>query len=201
MIKSRPSRRAVSASAEGSHPGVHCDYEARAIGVSLFQHTRLQAVTLAQPVRHVEARDSAEHLDGRLEEDNGGGAVHVIVAVKQHRLTGGDGSLQPGYGFIHTQHKQRVMKMRDFRIKECEGFSRLGDAASYQQFCQHQRQAGCLGQFCGLGRMRLDKAPALAEELSAIFLSRSGRRGLRLDWPRNRTVDFSAHRAYSSSSS
>jgi hypothetical protein len=43
----------------------------------------------------MEARLAAEHLDGGLEQDHRGGAVHVVVAVEQHRLAIGDGALKP----------------------------------------------------------------------------------------------------------
>jgi hypothetical protein len=35
----------------------------------------------------MKADNAAEHFDGGLEQDDGGGAVHVVVAVEQHRLT------------------------------------------------------------------------------------------------------------------
>ena len=111
---------------KGAHAGVDGDDQAHALGVGRFQHARLQAVALAQPVGHVKARHAAEHLDGRLEQDDGGGAVHVVVAVEQHRLAVRDGPLQPFDGRGHAQHEEWIVKMSEFGIEEGEGVLRLG---------------------------------------------------------------------------
>ena len=127
---------------KGSHAGVHRNDQPDALGVSRFKHARLQAVALAQPVRHMEAGHAAEHLDGRLEQHDGGGAVHVVVAVEQHRLARGDGPLQPGDGRVHAQHQQGIVEVSDFRIEEGEGFGGLGNAAGHQQLGQHHAAGG-----------------------------------------------------------
>ncbi len=41
---------------KGAHAGVDGDDQPHALGVRRFEHARLQAVALAQAVRHVEAR-------------------------------------------------------------------------------------------------------------------------------------------------
>ena len=140
----------------------------------------------------MEARDSSEHLDGSLEQNDGGGAVHVVVAVKQDRLARGYGSLQPCDSRVHAQHEEGIVKVSNFWIEEGECFRWLGDAAGHQQFGQHLRQACGFGQRGGLVRMRLGEDPALAKQLP--------RRNL----PRKLPLDFnaeSAHCGYSSSSS
>ena len=71
---------------KGAHAGIDGDDQADALGMRRFQHARLQAVALAQAVRNVEAGNAAEHLDGCFEQDDGGGAVHIIIAVEQNRL-------------------------------------------------------------------------------------------------------------------
>ncbi len=91
--------------------------------------------------------------------------------------------------------------MCDFRVEKGEGFGWLDNAASHQQLGQHLRQAGGFGQLGGLGRMRLREAPALAKELPLFPLPRNGRPGLRGARLLNCPVAFSAHCAYSSSSS
>ena len=41
---------------KGAHAGVDGDHQAHALGVRRFEHARLQAVALAQAVRHMKAR-------------------------------------------------------------------------------------------------------------------------------------------------
>ena len=180
---------------KGSHAGVHGNHQPNALRVSLFQHARLQPVPLAQPVRHMEARIPAQHLDSRLQQHDGGGAVHVVIAIEQHRLARGDSLLQPLHGGLHAQHQKGIVQVRNFRIKKSECFRRLGNAARHQQLGQHLRQARSPGQRHGLVRMRLDETPALARRIQR----QAPRRNLSRSWP----IAFSArpaHRGYSSSS-
>jgi hypothetical protein len=66
---------------------------------------------------------AAEHLDGGLEQDHGGGAVHVVVAVEKHRLARGDGALQALDGRGHAQHEEGIVEMRRLGIEEGEGLA------------------------------------------------------------------------------
>ena len=70
---------------EGAHAGVDGDDKADAFGVGCFKDARLHAVAFAQAMGNVKAGDAAEHFDGGFEKDNGDGAVHVVVAVEEHR--------------------------------------------------------------------------------------------------------------------
>ena len=74
---------------EGAHAGVDGDDEANALGICCLKHERLQAIALAQTMRHVEANSAAEHLDSSFQQDDGGCAVDVVVAVEQDGLACG----------------------------------------------------------------------------------------------------------------
>jgi len=104
MIRSRPRLRA--------HAGVHGDDQPHALGIGCFKHARLQAVALAQPMRNMEAHRAAQHLDGGLEKDYGGGAIDVVVAIEEHRFMLRNGPLKARDGFVHAKHELRVVKMR-----------------------------------------------------------------------------------------
>ena len=116
----------------------------------------------------MEAGNAAEHLDRCLEQDDGGRAVDIVVAIEQHRFAIGDRLFKPRDSLGHAQHQERIVKMCDFRIEESEGIGGVLDAASHQQFGQHQRQVSGLSKRGGLVRIRPDKAPALVRELSCI---------------------------------
>jgi hypothetical protein len=87
---------------EGPHAGIDRDDQANTFSVGRFKDVGLQSVALAKTVGHMKASLAAEHLDGGFEQDNGSGAVHVVVAVEQHWLMGGDGPFEPLDGCGHT---------------------------------------------------------------------------------------------------
>ncbi len=122
----------------------------------------LQAVALAQAMRHVKADHAAEHFDRSLEQHNGGGAVDVVVAVEQDGLLAGDGRFDAFYGGLHAEHEQWIVQLRDFRIEEGEGFAGGVDAACDEEFGEDERNVRRLRESFGFLRMRLGKNPALA---------------------------------------
>ena len=110
---------------KGAHAGVHRDDQAHALGICRFKHARLQAVALAQPMRHMKANHAAEHFNGGLQQHDGGGAVHVVVAVEQDRFacarwrasTRSTAAAMPSI-------RQGIVEMGDIRIEKREGFVR-----------------------------------------------------------------------------
>jgi hypothetical protein len=110
---------------------------------------------------NVEAGDSAEHFDGGLEQDNGGGAVDVVVAVEKDGLAAVDGGFKAGDGGSHAEHQRWIVQMIDGGVKKGEGRGWRVDAAGEKQLREDERQARGLGQgFCF--RVRLGEDPALA---------------------------------------
>jgi hypothetical protein len=59
-----------------------------------------------------------EHFDGGLEQDDGGGAVYVVVAVEEDGFAGGDGQLESVGGGGHAQHQEGIVKLADLGIEE-----------------------------------------------------------------------------------
>jgi len=131
---------------KGAHAGVDGDDDTNALGVRGLEHARLHAVAVAQAVRHVKTRVTAEHFNGRLEQDHGDGAVHVVVAVKKNGLARGDGAFETVDGQGHAEHEERIVEMRGLGIEEGEGFSGLGDAAGDEQLGKNERQTGFAGE-------------------------------------------------------
>ena len=119
-------------------PGVDCDDEPNTLGICRFKHGGLQSVALAETVRHVEANFAAEHFDCGFEKDDGGGAVHVVVAVEQNRFLARDGRFDTFHGGLHAEHQQRIVQLGHFRIEKCEGFAGGGDAASDEEFGENK---------------------------------------------------------------
>jgi hypothetical protein len=150
-VKAKPSRRLSLG--KRSHAGVDCDYKLHALGVCHLQHARLHTVAIAQAMRNMESRFAAEHLNGSLQQDHRDGTVDVVVAVEEHRLAGGDGSLNPVDGHRHAPHQHRVIEVCGLWIEERVGLRGLRDSSRNKQLSEHERQARLLRQTRGFLRM------------------------------------------------
>ena len=62
-------------------------------------------------MRHVKIGRAAREFDGRFEDDDGGGAIDVVVAVNQHFLFALDGGFQAIQRRLHSAHLERIVKM------------------------------------------------------------------------------------------
>jgi len=151
---------------KGPHAGIDRDDQANAFRKSRFKHARLQPVTLLEPVRHVKADRAAEHLDGGLQQDNGSGAVHVVIAVKQNSLMVCDGAFQPLDSHCQSQHEEGIVKVGRLRVQKSVSPLCFRDATGHQQLGQHQGQASCVGQSRSLCGMRLSQGPMLTGALA-----------------------------------
>ncbi len=172
---------------KGPHARIDSDHQAYAIGIGGFEHGGLQAVALAQPMRHMKAHLAAEQFDCRLQKNNGSGAVDVVVSVQQDGLFARDGCFHAFHRGLHAQHQQRIVQLSNFRIEKREGFAGGADAARDKEFSQNQWNTRCLCECFGFLGMRICQNPTLA---------RSPENG-----GADRSCPDGAHRDYSSSSS
>src|SRR6202012_3367854 len=78
---------------EGADASIDADDEADALRGCGFKNLIAHAVAFAKTVRDVETDFAAEHFNGCFEQDGGGGAVYVVVAVDEDRLAALDGLL------------------------------------------------------------------------------------------------------------
>ena len=155
-------RCAVSASAKARMPVSTVITRRTPSAYAASSTARLQAVAFAEPVRNMKANRAAEHLDRRLQQHNGSSSVDVVVAVQQDRLFARDGCFDAFYRGDHAHHQQGIVKLRNFRIKKCEGFARSRDAARDQQFRQNHRNTRRFCQCFSFLGMRLVQNPTLA---------------------------------------
>ena len=82
---------------------------------------------------------AAEHLERRLEQHDGGGAIHVIVAVDENRFLAGDGRLYPRDRLGHALHRVGIKQVFQPRMKENVGFGSAAYSALRQQLGHNQR--------------------------------------------------------------
>ena len=70
----------------GANARIHADDQLDALGGRLLHHVGAHPVAVPQAVRNEEGRSAAGHLDGFLQDDDRGGAVHIVIAVDQDLL-------------------------------------------------------------------------------------------------------------------
>ena len=66
---------------KGTDAGIHADDQARATGSGLLDYVVFHAVAIADAMRYMEAGGAAAQLDRGLQDDDGNGSIHVVVAV------------------------------------------------------------------------------------------------------------------------
>ena len=87
----------------------------------------------------VEIYLAAEHLQRRLEQHDGGGAVHVIIAIDQDQFLAGDGRLHPRDRLGHALHGVGIEQVFDAGMKENIGFGSAAYPALRQQLGYDER--------------------------------------------------------------
>ena len=93
----------------------------------------------------VEPDYTAELFNGGLQEDYGGGSIHVVVAIEQNRFVGCDRALDPRYRGIHAEHVNRIMQVRSVWIQKSEGVSGGGDSTRNEKLGENlwQMRGSC----------------------------------------------------------
>ena len=149
---------------EGAHAGVDGDDNTNAIGVSRFEHARLHAVAIAQAMGNVKADFTAQHFDGGLEQDDGDGAVDVVVAIEKDGLVCRDGAFEALDRNGHSEHEEGIVKMRRLGVEEGEGLGDSGDAACDQQLREYDWQARFARKRRRLAGVRVGEEPPLGRQ-------------------------------------
>jgi hypothetical protein len=101
-------------------------------------------------VKADEIRAGGEHFDGGFEQDDGDGAVDVVVAIEEDRLARGDGALNALDCDGHAEHEKGIVEVGRLGIQESESFGGGGDAARYEQLRKNDRETSFAGE--GIGK-------------------------------------------------
>ena len=98
---------------EGADPGIDADDQAHARGGGALDHVVLHAVAFADAVRDVEVGGSTTEVDGRLQDDDCGGAVDIVVAVNEDAFLALDGGVQTVDSGAHAGHRIGRVQLRE----------------------------------------------------------------------------------------
>ncbi len=82
--------------------GIDADDQGDSSGGGFLDHFAAHSVAIAQAVWDVEGRFAAQQFDSFFQDDDGAGAIDVVVAVKQDRFVLGDSAMQAFNGQIHV---------------------------------------------------------------------------------------------------
>ena len=106
---------------------------------------------------------ATEHLDGGFEQDDGDGAIDVVVAVERMGHVQ-RWRVQTLNGRGHAEHEKGIVKMSRRGIEKSEGFGGRVDAPCDKQLGKHERQTRFAGQGSGLFGVRFGQEPALGRQ-------------------------------------
>ena len=122
---------------EGANAGVDADDEPHAVGGGALDHLVAHAIAFADAVRYVKLSRSPAKLNGRLENDDCRGAVHVVVAVNQNFFFALQRRFQPIQSGFHAAHPQRVVEVGKRRRQKTSSRLRFVDPTPDQEIGKH----------------------------------------------------------------
>ena len=107
MPSSRARRAAAAPLIPQSTETTSCD----PVSFETVEGGRLEAVAVAQAFGNEVDDVPAEQLQRAPQDDRGGDAVDVVVAVDRDALAGGNGLLEPHDGALHVGQPERVQQV------------------------------------------------------------------------------------------
>ena len=140
-IRSTPEPLRRLCGREGANPCVHADDQPNAGCRGRLDHVVLHAVAFADAVGHVEVGRAAAQFDRRLQNDDGSGAVHVVVAVNQDAFLAFDSGIEALDRRFHSGHQVRGVQIRELRSEISLRRCRVPNSAHVQQSRQRRREA------------------------------------------------------------
>src|SRR5581483_10606127 len=79
---------------EGPCPGVHADDEANTSCSGALNHIAAEIVTFANTMRNMDVSLTTAEFDRGLQDDHGGGSIHVVIAVDENAFFALDGGIE-----------------------------------------------------------------------------------------------------------
>jgi hypothetical protein len=144
----------------GPDAGVDADDQCHAHGRRALDHVGAHAVAVPQAMWNVKAGLAPGHLDGSLQNDDGYGPVHVVIAVDQDFLLGSNGRQQALNGVVHAGQQRRVEQVLEGGSQKPARGRSIGDPAAQQHGSGEGLHAQVHGQRSGGIRIRGGNQPA-----------------------------------------
>jgi len=143
-----------------ANAGVHADNQLDAVGGGLFHRVGAHPVAIAQPVRDEELGRAPRHFDRFFEDDHGGGAIHVVIAIDQDALAVRYGAPQPRDGFGHAAQRPGRVQIGEGGQQEAARGFRIAKIACQQDARGRQADIQCRRQRLGFLVLCFGNQPA-----------------------------------------
>ena len=132
----------------GLDSAVQRDDEGVATFLGGFDTLDREAVAFVVAVGNIKVDGGGIPLDEGVHQRNGGGAVHVVVAVNEDLFPGDDGLVQPFHGDVEVFHEEGVVEVFQAGPEELARLLEGFDAALHQQLSQdpvdsERQRKGC----------------------------------------------------------
>ncbi len=118
---------------KGANAHVHADDQPDAGGRGALDDVVAHVVAVANAVRDMEVGGAAAEFDGSLQDDDGGGAVHVVVAVDEDGFFALDGGIEPVDRRLHAAHQIGRVKMSERGREKARGGFGVRNVAREQE--------------------------------------------------------------------
>src|SRR5271170_2562241 len=115
---------------KGSNAGIDADDELNTGSRGPLDDIAPQVIAFLDAMWNVELGSTAAKFDRRFQNDDGGGAVDVIVAIDENAFFALDGGVDAINGSFHAQHQIGRMKLSERRIEKTLGGLRISDSAN-----------------------------------------------------------------------
>ena len=113
--------------------GVHANEHGESLGARPFDDFRAHAVAVPHAMRNVMVRLCADELQGSVEDDDGHGAVDVVVTVDENLFPLLDGLQNAADRCVHREHTKRIVEMIQAGREKKAGGRIVLDAAQREQ--------------------------------------------------------------------
>ena len=145
-----------------------------AFGMQSVDRCWLQPVAVLETLRDEVDHIGAEQFERAPQDDGGGDAVDVVVAVDRDPLAVGDRAHDPLDRDLHVGERHRIVQLIERRIEEARRQLRIADAALAQELRHDRGDVQRLGQPRSGGIVAGERRPAGANGGHQTFMLHTG---------------------------
>ena len=103
---------------KGTSAGIYADHESNARRRCTLDHVTAKIVAFANAVRDVKIGRAPAQFDRGFQNDDCGGAIHVVVAIDKNSLFTFDSGIKPLDRSLHSGHQVGRMELIKRRREE-----------------------------------------------------------------------------------
>ena len=121
----------------GLDAAVQGDYQAHTVLKGVVYALEGHSVTFVVAVGNVEIDLVREAAEKGIHQSHGSGAVDIIVAIDEYRLTAADRLVKAFHSHVHVLHQERIVQIVKIGAEEGTGLVECLHAPFYEQIGKH----------------------------------------------------------------